>query len=843
LTPAPARMSASGLRDVLDRNAALLLNAGALATGTLVTAALGFAYWFVAARSFSPEAVGVAAAAVSMMNLLAQAGETGLGPMLIGHVPRRPRDAGPLIASALWAAAAGCAVVGLAYGGLAQVLPLRIGTLLDTPAGCLLFAAGVGVTGLSLVVDQAFVGLMRSSAAMWRGIGFATGKLVLLAGAAWLASAAGGTDILVTWIVAQGASLLVLAAWIGLRGKGPGRTRWHSPSLPMLRPLVRDILGHHAVNVALQAPALALPLVVTVALSAETNAAFYAGWAVLNVALLVPASLATVVYSSGSADASRIGPGLRLSLAISAGTGLVAGLAFLLFSPLILRLFSPLYPAIAGSSLALLGFGALAVGVKYHYVAVQRLHGRLGLAAIALSAGGALELAGAILGARHGGLQGLAQGWLAAAFLQAVLMAPTLLRAAFPSRVEPAPVHAAPAGLAAAILVGILAVPLLPSPGAAQTPPGFVGREGTAFHLDGKPFRVAGVNNHYLAFGSQAEVTRVLDEAVAMGANVVRTFIQPVIGAPDGSVPTIWNWKSTADASDLGTRGAHVMSWDPKAGRMAFNDGPDGLARMDFVLAEAARRRLKLIVAFVDFWGYTGGAQQMSAWYGSRDKYTFFAADPRTRKDYKDFVTHVLTRTNAITGKAYRDDPTVMAWELANEPDIHPLPNLVAWVGEMSRHVKSVDPAHLVATGHANMAVPFADLESDAVDFGTWHGYASYAKMSHADFDALIRRNCRVGEERGKPILLEEFGVPRTNPDQAEAYRTWLATIAASPGCPGWVVWRLVSRQDGGRYPEDAHDGFDVRNDGGATWAVLRDAARDLTRSAGMAPPTLAATP
>jgi hypothetical protein len=42
---------------------------------------------------------------------------------------------------------------------------------------------------------------------------------------------------------------------------------------------------------------------------------------------------------------------------------------------------------------------------------------------------------------------------------------------------------------------------------------------------------MAGVNNHYLTFGSAVEVTRVLDDAVAIGANVVRTILQPVIGS------------------------------------------------------------------------------------------------------------------------------------------------------------------------------------------------------------------------------------------------------------------------------------------------------------------------
>ncbi|MGO6906950.1 beta-mannosidase, partial [Rhizobium ruizarguesonis] len=82
----------------------------------------------------------------------------------------------------------------------------------------------------------------------------------------------------------------------------------------------------------------------------------------------------------------------------------------------------------------------------------------------------------------------------------------------------------------------------------------FVTTKEGGFLLDGKPFRVAGANNHYLTFGSSAEVTRVLDDATAMGANVVRTFLQPVIGSLDGQVPTIWNSKSTADSSNLGTK-------------------------------------------------------------------------------------------------------------------------------------------------------------------------------------------------------------------------------------------------------------------------------------------------
>jgi mannan endo-1,4-beta-mannosidase len=361
----------------------------------------------------------------------------------------------------------------------------------------------------------------------------------------------------------------------------------------------------------------------------------------------------------------------------------------------------------------------------------------------------------------------------------------------------------------------------------ASNPPAtaFVRTSGTEFTVDGKTFYVTGVNNHYLTFGSQNEVTRVLDDAAAMGANVVRTFLQPVIGSLDGSVPTIWNWHSQADAYDLGVKGTYLLHWDPHKGEMAINDGPDGVQKIDFLIAESGKRHLKLIIAFLDFWAYTGGAQQMRAWYGSSDKSGFFFSDPRTKRDYENWVAHVVQRVNPLTGIAYRDDPTIMAWELMNEGNASPESLRLAWTAEMSAYVKSLDPNHLVSSGHANVSEQLSDLTIPTLDFGTWHGYPLYYKLTVRRFNDMIGEFCRLAADAGKPALLEEFGYARSNPDQAEAYATWLDTLVRDPDCAGWVVWLLVSRQDSGSYPVDTHDQFEVHNDGGPLWNVLKEAA------------------
>jgi mannan endo-1,4-beta-mannosidase len=45
----------------------------------------------------------------------------------------------------------------------------------------------------------------------------------------------------------------------------------------------------------------------------------------------------------------------------------------------------------------------------------------------------------------------------------------------------------------------------------------------------------------------------------------------------------------------------------------------------------------------------------------------FFTHGP-TKQLFKDYVRALLTRTNTITGRQYSEDPTVMAWDLVNEP-------------------------------------------------------------------------------------------------------------------------------------------------------------------------------
>jgi mannan endo-1,4-beta-mannosidase len=403
-------------------------------------------------------------------------------------------------------------------------------------------------------------------------------------------------------------------------------------------------------------------------------------------------------------------------------------------------------------------------------------------------------------------------------------------------------------------------------------PSPFVGTDGTGFTYRGRPFAVAGFNNHYLGWGTRTEVDDVLETAKRSGASVVRTILHSVIGSPDGSVPSTWNWQSTADAANMGMHGTYLMSWDAGRGTWAFNDSTvNGLGRWDYVIWKAEHLGLKLDIALIDFWQWAGGIQQVCRWFlpdydVSNDprRYSFFFADERTRAFYRDWAAHVLNRRNTLTGRAYKEEPAVFAWDLMNEPEADNTrltpdgtPLSEDWISRMSAYVKSIDSNHLVCVGGegfydwSSFVDPARELAIPTVDFGTWHTYPDYHGITPVQVVDLIHRHGETAHQAGKPVVLQEFSYSALHEDQPEALRSWVDAIASDRSCAGWLHWRLVGRVTPAptrAFPEAENDPptvfapdngehFDVAADPDAipvniwkSYQVLAGAARHFTR-------------
>jgi mannan endo-1,4-beta-mannosidase len=153
---------------------------------------------------------------------------------------------------------------------------------------------------------------------------------------------------------------------------------------------------------------------------------------------------------------------------------------------------------------------------------------------------------------------------------------------------------------------------------------------------------------------------------------------------------------------------------------------------------------------------------------------------PKIKEAYKKYVAAMVLR--------YRDSPTIMAWELANEPrcgadGTRNLPRsssctpalLTSWIDEMSTYIKSLDPYHLVTWGgegqfnrpgddwayNGSDGCDFdAELALKNVDYGTFHSYPDWWGKTVEWTNQWIRDHAKSGRGANKPVVHEEYGMP-----------------------------------------------------------------------------------
>lgn len=411
----------SGDRRTILRNTAFLV------ATTIATAALGFGYWWLAARGFSAHEVGVAAAVVSGMTLLGYLGMLGFGTLLIAVVHESAGRAVAYVTTATLTSALVGGLLGLVALLVAPAISPELATFARDPAGLILFPVGVGLTAATLVIDQALIGLLRGGTQFVRNLVFAAAKLVLLGLAVILVATASGVTIFATWVAGLIVSLLILAA---LAYRVESRGGQYRPDPQILRHLSRGLLKHHALNLAVQAPSLALPLVVAAALSVTSAAYFYTAWMLAGFAAIAAPSLGITLYAVSSRTPSRLAHSMRLTLGLSFLVAFAAGVVVVVAGNAILGVFGPAYAREGSTALIFLTLATIPGIVKTHYLQIVRLANRIGIGAAIMTAGAVLELAMAAVGGQSNGLVGLSQGYAAAVLIEALIMSPSVLREA-----------------------------------------------------------------------------------------------------------------------------------------------------------------------------------------------------------------------------------------------------------------------------------------------------------------------------------------------------------------------------------------------------------------------------
>ncbi len=437
-----ANNSSSGRHRKVDVHRVILQLTSSQLITTAITGGLGWLYWATAARLFPSAEVGFTAAAISCMTLIGALANMGTGTLLMGELRRQTDHQLTLLYSVLLI----IGVIGLGVGvGGAYLIPLISSNLaplaISIPA-ISLFAVGVSLTTVALVLDQALLGLFRGPLQVGRNFVFAAIKLGMLVvvGAYWVLfrQTFGTMTIYATWVTGLVLSMgvLVLIPLLIPRRRHKKQVTTDqgrpAPRTVMLRPRVRQLaltsLSHYALNLGLQVPFFALPVVVASVLSVTSNAYFYSTWVWGSFVFAIPLALAWSLYAVSAANPETLTARVHFTLPLAALVGVVTNLILFPGAHLLLSVYGIQYANHGLWCLRLQGLAVFPLIVKDHFVNIRRVQRRSASAAWRSALGAVLELSGAVLGAHYLGLTGVTIGWLTALVIEAGLAAPLVIR-------------------------------------------------------------------------------------------------------------------------------------------------------------------------------------------------------------------------------------------------------------------------------------------------------------------------------------------------------------------------------------------------------------------------------
>jgi O-antigen/teichoic acid export membrane protein len=424
--PEPPRRR-GGVTTALRGHVDLFLNAGSLIATTAITSLFGFAYWWVAARTASPAAVGQASAAVSAMTLIGTIGMFGMGTMLISDLSSMRGRKWELISTCLLVAGGAATVGGLVYVALAHLAIPGLRSALGGTAGTVLLVVGIALNAITLVLDEALVGLLQGPLQLMRNAWFSVIKLVLLGGLALTPIALTGSQLLLTWV----SGIVLSTAILGSALRRRGMIDSLRPRLGLLRGRGRATFDHNLLNLATYLPRAALPLVVTAVLSAEANASFYTAFMVLSFLAMVPGNVALTLFAVASGDQAALRSKVRVGLLICLGGGLPVSLVVLALANPIMSVFGHQYATTAGTALKILALTYVPFVFHHFFLAISRVQGRVRGAGVFSVFAGLTELGAAWYGGSQGSLTKLVAAVAIVMAVETVLIAPTVLRVVF----------------------------------------------------------------------------------------------------------------------------------------------------------------------------------------------------------------------------------------------------------------------------------------------------------------------------------------------------------------------------------------------------------------------------
>lgn len=300
------------------------------------------------------------------------------------------------------------------------------------------------------------------------------------------------------------------------------------------------------------------------------------------------------------------------------------------------------------------------------------------------------------------------------------------------------------------------------------------------FIRDGKPYYFVGTNFWYGAIlGSQGQGgdrERLHKELDFMKANGIDNLRVLVGGDGEDGIPT---------------RIMPSLQKEPGVYNDTILDG------LDYFMNELKKRDMTAVLYLNNSWEWSGGYSLYLQWSGHgkavvpvvdgwpnfMNYVKQFVQSDSAKALFAKHVDFIVKRTNRYNNTKYIDDPTLMAWQVGNEPRAFSEEGkepFAAWIADVAAQIKSLDPNHMVSIGsegkhgceqdinlfekiHADANIDYMNIHLWPFNWGWVKADALTEMLPNAKTNAkqYIDEHMVLAKKYKKPIVMEEFGFPR----------------------------------------------------------------------------------
>lgn len=238
-----------------------------------------------------------------------------------------------------------------------------------------------------------------------------------------------------------------------------------------------------------------------------------------------------------------------------------------------------------------------------------------------------------------------------------------------------------------------------------------------------------------------------------------------------------------------------------------------GIPRLDYVVAAAETYGLQLVLPLLNNLDDLGGINTYTNAFGG--SHNDFYTNATAQAAYKNYIELIVNR--------YKSSCAIFSWQLANEPRCSTCDTSViyTWASDISAYIKSLDPLHMVSLGDEGWLTPphgdgsyaysgyqgvdfVKNLGIPTLDYGTFHLYASQWGYNYTWGNDWIEQHNAVAKAAGKPVVLEEYGVP----DQSirkDVESDWQTTVINKTSIAYDASWQFGTEFPSGVNPSDGY--------------------------------------